>query len=601
MDNGNQEANESAVIISNVWFKYSGTERHALKNINLDVKKGEVVLITGRNGAGKSTLCYLLSGLIPHFYSGILDGSVKILGYDTRRTPVSFLSTKVGLLFSEPASQLLTSSVEDEIAFPLENLGLSIDVINKKVDEILKLLGLEKYRSNPPYTLSGGEQQLVALGSVLAMEPEIYVLDEPTSALDPLGTMLVIDYLKKIATLYGKTFIIVEHKIEEFMNFASRLLVMDEGKIIADGRPRDIILKHVKELEKLGLELPQITLFAVKLLDIIGSNCLNLPQYIPFTIEEGMVWLREILRACRSGKGYKNKLKVLEGPNSAPSSGDVSRSEPIVIIDNVTFIYPGTNTIALREVSLEISKGDMVAIIGHNGSGKTTLAKHINGLLKPTRGRVLVFGLDTRATPSHEIVKRVGYVFQDPDKQLFASKVYDEIAYGLKNLKLPKEEIGRRVQKAAKWLGIEHLLNESPYSLGRGDRQRVAIASVIAMEPEVIIFDEPTTGQDPVDRRQVMEIAKQLNSLGKTVIFITHDMHLVAEYARRVIVMDNGKIIMDGPPRTVFERVEDLKKIRLRPPSITELFVEMKKEGYGVSRLPLRVDEAINIFLELIS
>jgi energy-coupling factor transport system ATP-binding protein len=593
--------NEYIIEIKNVSYKYPGSDKRALRNINLKIKKGEIVLITGRNGAGKSTLCYLLNGLIPHFFGGELEGTVKILGMDTKETPVSYLSTKVGLLFSEPSSQLLTSSVEDEIAFPLENLGLPPEEIDRIVNKILELFELMKYRKRPPYALSGGEQQLVALATVLSMNPEIYVLDEPTSVLDPIGTIQVIEMFRTIARMYNKTFIIVEHKLEEFALLTTRLIVMDNGQIVYDGSPYEILTKKAIELENLGLEVPQIPLFVQKLLDKCKQEVESSLE-LPLTIEKGLEWFLSNIyrfRPCfnsllgREIAVNATKEKSLEEPLQV-------RGEPIIEVDHVTFIYPSTNAVALKDVSLKIYRGDFVAIIGHNGSGKTTLAKHLNGLLKPTKGIVKVFGMDTRKTPMIELIKHIGYVFQDPDKQLFTAKVIKELEFGAKNLKIPQDRMNKIFEKVVDELGLKDLLNENPFFLSRGDRQRVAIASILTMDPEVLIFDEPTTGQDPKGRREIMEVAKKLHKDGKTIIFITHDMHLVAEYAQRVIVMHDGRIIMDSTPRNVFKMVDELKKIKLKPPSITELFLKLESRGLKVDIIPLTVEEAINILGEIL-
>ena len=597
----NDNKNADVIVIDNVSFRYADSTKYALKNINLKIKQGEVVLVAGRNGAGKSTLCYLLNGLIPHFYTGVLEGSVKVFGIDTRTTSTSYLSTRVGLLFSEPASQLLTASVEDEIAFPLENLGLPVEVINERVSEVLKMLGIEKYRNRSPFTLSGGEQQLVALASVLAMNPDVYVLDEPTSSLDPIGTLTIIEILKKIVHEFKKIFIIVEHKIEEFLELADRLVVIHEGSVVADGKPRQVIQDNIIKLEELGLELPQIALFAHKLLSLFECDDQELKE-LPFTVEEALTWLSKFISKCRKTRAKEEDRETSRSATSYVAERKTGSDKLAIEVENVSFRYPNTEALVLDNVSLKVHEGEMVALIGHNGSGKTTLAKLIVGLLKPTAGTVKVFGLDTKTTPMNQLIKYVGYVFQDPDRQLFSSKVYSEIAFGLKNLKMPKQLIDKKVREVAKLLGIEHLLNERPYSLSRGDRQKVAIASVLVMDPKIVIFDEPTTGQDPVDRRQIMKIAKWLNESGKTIIFITHDMHLVAEYARRVVVMDHGKIVMDGEPHQVFERVDELKRIRLKPPSVVELFVKLRSAGIIDSPVtPVTVDEALNIFMNQVA
>ncbi len=579
------EQGDVVINIENLRYKYPGKEEYALDGINLKVRRGEIVLITGRSGAGKSTLCYTLNGLVPQFFGGTIEGKVSVLGYDTTKTPVGFMSSKVGILFSEPASQLISATVEDEVAFPLENLGLSVEEINRRVEEALRFVGMLEYRDKPPYTLSGGQQQAVALATVLAMKPEIYVLDEPTSALDPIGTLLILELFKKIAKTEKKTFIIVEHKLEEFSSIVDRVVVMDKGKIVAEGSPREVLGKKAEFLKKLGLESPQVSLFIQRLKEKLGIN----DDETPISIEEGVEWM-------------KKHKKIIEEHLNPPSNRIDEANTPrnvgkkIIEVRDLVHIYPTTQTVALKGVSLDVYEGEMLAIIGHNGSGKTTLVKHFNGLLKPTKGYVKVYGRDTRTTPMYELIKLVGYVFQDPDKQIFSRRVYDELAFGPRNLGYTKEEVDRIVKDVAKTFGLDKYLNSTPFSLSRGDRQKVAIASILALNPKVLVVDEPTTGQDPTDRRIIMDLMKKLNKEGKTIVFITHDMNLVAEYASRVVVLHNGVKVMEGTPREIFSRVEELKKLKLKPPSITELFIRARDELSIDLPLPLTVDEALSYF-----
>lgn len=268
--------------------------------------------------------------------------------------------------------------------------------------------------------------------------------------------------------------------------------------------------------------------------------------------------------------------------------------EPIIVVEDLVHVYPG-GTMALKGVSMKVYRGDFLAIIGQNGSGKTTLVKHFNGLLKPTRGRVRVFGMDVEETPTSELVKRVGYIFQDPDRQLFTRRVRDELAFGPKNIGVPPGEIEERIRDVSRKLRIEHLLDREPYSLGKGEKQRIAIASILVMNPEVIILDEPTTGQDPRNRREIMDTMKMLHEEGKTIVFITHDMNLVAEYASRCIVMSDGRILLQGTPREVFSEVEVLRTTRLKPPTITSLFMELSKR-HPIKEVILTLDEAVSLF-----
>lgn len=571
------KSEEYEIILKNVTYKYPGSDKPALKNVNLKVRKGEIILITGPTGAGKTTLCSLINGLIPHFYGGSLEGDVIVHGINTRNSHIGYLSTIVGLLFQDPSSQLVTASVEDEIAFGLENLGLTIDEIDNRINWALDFIGLSEYKSHPPYALSGGQQQACALASILAMKPLIYVLDEPTSNLDPIGSLNVFRLLRKISLEEEKTIIIVEHKLEELIDLVDRVIVMNEGEKIMEGNPREILGGEAEFLNSIGLEAPQVALFAHE----IKKLGINLPS-IPLTIDEGYEYFSKIMA------NIKEKITI---PQEKPYQYDEIKKEPIIQVKDVWFQYPSGN-IALKGVTTNFYKGEFVAIIGQNGSGKTTLAKNINGLLRPTKGEVIVFNMNTKMVPIHKIINYVGYVFQNPDNQLFSRKVYDEIAFGPKNIGLSKDEINKRVIEVSKMLDIDNLLEERPYELSKGHRQRVAIASILSIMPEVLIIDEPTTGQDPRGRREVMNIFKKLHSLGKTIIVITHDMNIVAEYAKRCIVMNNGEILIDGTPKEVFLREDILEKAHLKPPTITQLFKKLSSK-YNIKPDVLTVEEAI--------
>ncbi|MEM2083845.1 MAG: ATP-binding cassette domain-containing protein, partial [Nitrososphaerota archaeon] len=361
---------EYEIILKNVTYKYPGSDKPALKNIDLKVRKGEILLITGPTGAGKTTLCSLINGLIPHFYGGMLEGDVIVHEINTKDSYIGYLSTIVGLLFQDPSSQLVTASVEDEIAFGLENLGLTIDEINERIDWALDFIGLKEYKQQPPYALSGGQQQACALASILAMRPLIYVLDEPTSNLDPIGSLNVFKLLRKISLEEKKTILIVEHKLEELIDLVDRVIVMNEGKIIMEGSPREILGGGAEFLNSIGLEAPQIALFAheAKKLGIKLSS-------IPLTIDEGYEYFSKIL------KNIKEKITI---PQEEIHQFEKIEKEAIIQVKDVWFQYP-SGTIALKGVTTNFYKGEFVAIIGQNGSGKTTLAKNINGLLRPTK------------------------------------------------------------------------------------------------------------------------------------------------------------------------------------------------------------------------
>ncbi|MFQ6080503.1 MAG: ABC transporter ATP-binding protein [Candidatus Bathyarchaeia archaeon] len=573
---------EYPIAVEGVTFTYLGSEESAIRNINLRVKKGEILMITGPSGAGKTTLCRLLNGLIPQYFRGKLEGKVLVNGVDTKKTTIGALSQTVSLLFQDPASQLVCPTVMDEVAFGPENLGVDPVEIRQRVDENVKAVRLGGYEERNPHSLSGGEQQACALAAIMAMKPEVYVLDEPTSNLDPLGSHQVLSLLVELSRRERKTMIIVEHKMEELLPLVDRLIVMNEGRIVLEGEVRKL-LEDVELMEKMGLKPPQVTLLTSKLRRYVPF------ERLPLTLEEGIDLLRRALR---------DRIKVKEAqikPQPLPRAKERKGGE-IIRVENLWHVYPGEVT-ALRGVNLTIYEGEFVAIIGQNGSGKTTLVKHFNGLLKPTKGRVSVYGVDTSKASIAELSKRVGYAFQNPDHQLCNETVRKELAFGPINLGFSENEIEERVAKAAERLGLKGVLDEKPFSLSKGERQRVAIASILTMGPEVLIIDEPTTGQDYRMSKEIMDFCKALNEEGKTIIVITHDMNLAAEYSERVIVLKDGEILCEGPPGEVFSQVEMLEKTYLEPPQITRLAQRLTE--FGIPSTLLTVDEMYNNLVRL--
>jgi energy-coupling factor transport system ATP-binding protein len=574
-----------AIVFDNVTYTYPAAETPALSDINLTVQEGEILLITGPTGSGKTTLCSCVNGFVPHFFGGNLKGRILVEGQDTRNTTVGVLSSRVGLLFQDPFSQLVSATVEDEVAFGPENLGLPIEEIRNRVDESLRYVRLDKYRENPPSALSGGQQQACALAAIIAMKPDVYVLDEPTSNLDPIGTSMIFNLIKELAEKEKKTIIIVEHKLAQLVDVVHRVIVLKDGRIAVSGKPREVLGERAEYLDTLGLHPPRLSLLARKL----QSYGLKLDT-VPLTLDESCEVLSKALKRGPSGASTHSRLNSSAKANT---TGD-----PVIQVRDLTYQYP-TGTVALKRVTFDVNKGDFIAIIGQNGSGKTTLAKHFNGLLKPTSGSVTVFGLDVATTPSYSLVARVGYVFQNPNHQLFSTKVSEELVFGCRNMGLSPETTKQRVQEAAKLLEIENYLNERPYSLGQGEKQRVAIAAILAMNPDVLVIDEPTTGQDPRRSREIMDLMDKLHSAGKTIVIITHDMDLVCEYAKRVIVMNDGIILTEGSPREVFAKADILREAFLAQPVVMELFDRLRKD-FPMPESVLTVDEAVAVLKDRI-
>ncbi len=552
---------EFATEFRNVSFTYTDSKEPALKDINLRIKEGELVLITGPSGAGKTTLCCCINGLVPYFYTGELTGNVIVNGLDTKNQTIGTLSTKVGLLFQDPASQLVSPTVVDELAFGPENLGIAKEEIGKRIEYSLDAMRLRPYVDRNPATLSGGEQQACALGALAAMRPEIYVLDEPTSNLDPIGSSTVLSAITELARAEKKTMIIVEHKIEELTDMVDTMLVMDQGRIIMSGEPRQV-LKETELLEQVGLKAPPAAVVCNKLAAKFGVEL-----GVPLTVDEGYEKINNFLngKIVRPFSSFREKQSI-----SNPKT-----ETPIVEADGLWHTYPG-NVEALKDVDLRVGRGDFLAIVGQNGSGKTTLVKHFNGLLRPTRGTVLIDGEDTKHQTTAQLSRKVGMVFQNPDRQLLKFKVIEEVKFGPKNLGFSEDECNARATAVLQAVGLEHVTERDPHELGKGEKQRVVLACALAMKPEVLVIDEPTTGQDYKRSREIMDLAVRLNKEGSTIIVITHDMSLVAEYAKRTILMHQGQILYDGPPREAFTKTELLKRSFLSPPQATILGMRLR-------------------------
>ena len=576
---------KKAVIIDHLTFTYAGASKPSLRDVSFEIKEGEFVAILGKTGAGKSSLLRVISGAIPHFYKGELKGEVRIDGLEPRSVSLSELAKHVGYVCEDPEIHIVSFTVEEDIAFGPINLNLPEHEVRRRIDfalEATKLKGLERRN---PYHLSGGEKQSLAIAGVLALLPKIMALDEPTAMLDPLGKKRIYSIVKELNEKYRKTIIMAGQEVEIIFEFIPRVLVLAEGEVIYDGSPRELVEER-QILKRAGLRCPPVTELAWRLREAGKWD-----EPLPLT-------LREAHQQILNKMAHKAKLtKTVIGK----SAGLTSKHRQIAIkVRNLYHIYPD-GTRALNGVSIDIGRGEFVAIIGENGSGKTTLAMHIAGLLKPTNpdAEINVCGIDVTRAPMREIVKRVSYVFQNPDIQLFSRSVYEELSYGPRNLGIPEQEIDERVRNVLKMLELEQYTNMWPRELDRGKRLRVALGSLLTINPEILIVDEPTTGQDWEESRYLMNVLSNLNKKGLTVLFITHDMDLVAEFAHRAIVLHQGRIIADGPPSKVFYDPEALKKTDVEPPQIIRLTMELQRQG--VPQYILTVHELYNYLVEVLS
>lgn len=475
--------------LRDISYTYPHTVQEALHRISLSVPKGRCVMVTGPSGAGKTTLCLAAAGILHHEYGGKKDGRVTVEEKDVAGySGLAELAKKIGIVFDDPEAQMIFTTVEEEILSALEHRGLDAAEIEERLASIMTATYLEELRTRSPHNLSGGQKQRVALAATLALGNEILILDEPTSELDEHATRRIIGILKTLKA-QGKTILLVEHKFQHFRDMVDMLVVLENGRISAAGEP-DTVLEEER--------------------------------------------IRRMVIADFSGIRESFQPSGIVVVDQAP---------PVVSVENLSYLYGDIP--ALNGISLQIHAGEFVAIVGENGSGKTTLVKHFNNLLVPTSGDVMIRGTNTKQCTVARLARHVGLVFQNPDHMFFADTVKDEVEFGLKNLGRTDGE--KLIDTALENVGLLHTKNLYPRWLSRGERQRLAIACVIAMQPEIIVLDEPTTGLDGNEARLVMEILKDLQKRGHTLIIITHNREMASSCADRIITMEKGKIISDTP------------------------------------------------------
>jgi energy-coupling factor transporter ATP-binding protein EcfA2 len=574
----------SIIDIDSLSYKYPNATTKALDNIDFKLTEPGFTAIMGPTGAGKTTFSLTLNGLIPQFYEGTMEGSVHVLGIDTKRYRIQRLVQHVGLVMQDPESQVFGMNVLADVMFGPANLGLSYDEVMARARRALNLVGLVGFDKRSPSDLSGGEKQRLAVASVLAMHPEILVLDEPTSELDPVGREEVYQAVDRLREDGNVTILAIEHSPDEVVSRAENLVVFNEGKMAYIGTPKDIF-RNAPKAHDLGIRIPESAELGWKLHEagIIEQ------QQIPLTVDEAFElispWIIE--RKDRLAKCYAK-------PCSCDAEGE---KEVILSVQDLSHSY-SDEIHALRGVSLDVHKGEFIALVGQNGAGKTTLAKHFNGLLRPTKGRVIVDGKDAAGQAIYDLAKVVGYVFQNPDHQIFSATVWEEAAYGLKVQGITGEKAKERVANVLELVGLSDLLELNPFTLSKGDRQKLAVASILAIEPQVLVIDEPTTGLDARGAEGMMTLIDHLNKLGHTVIIITHDMKLVAEYATRVIAMSRGKVIADCTPAELFSNGAVMKNARVKPTSIARLFSRLQE----LADIPMliTVEDAADFFIELL-
>lgn len=535
--------------VEHLKYRYPHTKKLALDDISFTAEKGEFIGIIGENGAGKSTLSQAFCGLVPQFYKGAYGGKVTVDGIDAATTPTAELCKKVGLIFQNPFNQLsgAKDTVWDEVAFGLENFGVPAEQIHERLDKVLHQLDIWQFREKNPFDLSGGQMQRVAIASVLAMEPEILLLDEPTSQLDPQGSEEVFHTVELLAKT-GITIFMIEQKMEKLASYCDKILLLHEGKQIDFDTPEKIFSRP--DLAELGICPPYVTRYCIE------QNLFRPDGTYPVTMED-------VKRVLKRDMERKVTLPQLTDPvlTEVP--------EDRFAVRNLKFSYTEDHPI-FENFQLSLDQRP-TAIIGQNGAGKTTLVRLLKGLLKPSAGTILYQGEDISRRTVASLAGQVGYVFQNPDDQIFKYKVIDEVMFGPLNIGMPKEKAKEKAMEALALTELTSYAGENPYDLELSQRKLVAIASVLAMDTDVIILDEPTIAQDYRGKEIIRNIITSLSGQGKLVLAILHDMDFVAQCFSRVVVLAHGQLLADGTPSEVFVQEDVLKKAALDMPHSLQL------------------------------
>lgn len=556
----------------------------ALRNVNLSVPEGQFLAVLGHNGCGKSTLAKHFNAILTP-----TSGKVTVDGIDTADEDRLFdIRQTVGMVFQNPDNQLVATIVEEDVAFAPENLGVPPEEIRVRVDNALKQVDMYEFREHAPHQLSGGQKQRIAIAGIIAMQPRCIVMDEPTAMLDPKGRREVMKTIKRLNREHGITVILITHYMDEAAQ-ADRVVVMDNGSVLMDDVPRNIFAR-ADELRAVGLDVPQVT----ELCGMLRKKGINISKEIIF--EDECAAAIEMLPLNRKTADMTKTVAVKL----------VGSGEEAARLENLTYKYSiGTpfEKTAVDNVDLTVNKSEFVGIIGHTGSGKSTLIQHLNGLVKPTFGLVFIDGKDIwgKDVNIRDIRFKVGIVFQYSEHQLFEETVAKDIAYGPKNMGLTGGELDARVKSAAESMGISHLLEKSPFELSGGQQRRVALAGVLAMDPEVLILDEPAAGLDPKGRDKILSLIKRYHKQsGKTVLLVSHSMEDIVKFATKVLVMNKGKVFCYDETDKVFERTDDLVKIGLDVPQITRLSHRLREKGIDIGNDIYTTDRAAQRLLTLI-
>ena len=545
------------IEFNNFTFQYRAQAKPTLNNINLTIYEGEKVLIVGPSGSGKSTISNCINGLIPFSYKGDISGSLKIKGKETKEMSIFELSNSVGTVLQDPDSQFIGLTVAEDIAFKLENDCINQDEMKEKVRVVSKIVGIDNHLDLAPYSLSGGQKQRVTLAGVMVGDVDILLFDEPLASLDPATGKSAIELIDEIQKKTNKTIVIIEHRLEDVLHCdVDRIIVVNNGEIAADMTPNELLSSNL--LSEVGIREP-LYVTALRYAGCEITSDIN-PQHIN-TVN---------LDKCRDE--LKNWYdKTVEESNNRDS-------QTVLELKNVKFGYDKEREV-LKGISFKVKRGEMLSIVGKNGAGKSTVSKLICGFYKPTDGEILFNGRNIINDTIKERAEKIGIVMQNPNQMISKTMIFDEVALGLRVRGLGEEEIKERVFETLKVCGLYEFRNWPISALSFGQKKRVTIASILVLNPEVIILDEPTAGQDFKHYTEIMEFLKELNKKGVTIIMITHDMHLMLEYTNRAIVFSNGLKLADDIAANVITDKNVISEANLKETSLYELAIKAELDN----------------------
>ncbi|MBA2285394.1 MAG: ATP-binding cassette domain-containing protein [Ktedonobacteraceae bacterium] len=544
------------VHVDRVTFTYAGSKEPVLRSLDLTIRQGEFVLLTGSSGCGKTTLALVLAGLIPSRIGGHLRGSVYYGADNISTMSIYEVSQRIGIVFQNPDNQLVQMSVEEEVAFGPENLALQQTEILQRVEQSLNYTGMDGMRREPIFALSGGQKQRVAISATLAMRPQVLVLDEPTSDLDPIGTQEVLHVLRMLNKQYGMTIVLVEHKVDEVIPWVDRVLLMDQGKVVVDSSPRSAF-DDIQLWNNVGVSVPQMVMLARNIPTIFQGTT-------PVSVEEAFAGLQ--------GTSYARALQQHNERYVAAQELEPARAQPVLRWEKVGLAYDSKQV--LRDINLKIFPQEWVAIIGPNGSGKTSLASLAMGFQAPTTGAIYCREAIVKGGSISRQAEKMAYLFQAADNMLFGATVQKEFEFGFKHGRKSQldSNVALTINELLQTIDLARYRDSNPFHLSHGQRKRLAIGVLLTRHPQILILDEPTTGQDEGHARAFLQFLEALRASGKyTYVMITHHMLAVARYASRVVVLRDGGIAMDDVPEAVFARRHELASCGILPPPIAQL------------------------------